>query len=34
MTWADLFEMARDHETTVEEIREQLATRRDDDGRH
>lgn len=31
MTWAELFERAADHETTVEEIRATLAARRDDD---
>jgi hypothetical protein len=31
MTWADLFERASDHEVTVEQIRNRLATRRDDD---
>jgi hypothetical protein len=32
MTWADLFERASDHETTVAEIREQVASHRSDDG--
>jgi len=34
MDWADLFERATDHETTVETVRTRLATRRGeaDDG--
>jgi len=32
MDWADLFERASDHDTTVETVREALATRRGDDG--
>ena len=34
MDWADLFERATDHETTVETVRARLATRRGeaDDG--
>lgn len=31
-TWNNLFERARTYETTVEAIRETLATRREDDG--
>lgn len=30
MTWADLFERASDTDTTVEQIRERVATQRDD----
>jgi len=32
MDWADLFERASDHDTTVESVRETLAARRGNDG--
>jgi len=32
MTWADLFERASDYGTTVDDVCEALATRRESDG--
>jgi hypothetical protein len=31
MSWADLFERASEYETTVDQIRDRLATRRSED---